>query len=164
MRLLAALFFAALFALGAACTGESPDADAGPAVDAGAPSGVTVDDSGCMTYREGMQLQTEDDLVTITLLSASPAPPDVGNNGWRLALLNADGAALSGASVKIAPFMPAHGHGTSPAEFEGVEGEPGIFDLGPFDLFMPGTWEVTTTVTLSDESAHVAVFTFCVEG
>ncbi len=74
-----------------------------------------------------------------------PDPSVTGKNSLTLRLSEPGGAAVSGASFSIEPWMPAHGHGSSivPQVVELGDGEYQSDDL----IFtMPGTWEVRIAV------------------
>lgn len=96
-------------------------------------------------------------------LTAEPGPPDVGDNTWTLRVVDADDAPVDGATVTLTPFMPAHGHGTNPADYSGTFTEDGTYVVGPFDLFMPGAWETTVSVDAGD-GAETVKFAFALEG
>lgn len=113
------------------------------------------------TYADGMN-KTGEAGLTFTLVSADPAPPDVGENTWTVRVTDGAGAAVDGASVTVTPFMPAHDHGTSPAEYSGAFIEDGTYVVGPFNLFMPGTWELT--VAVEGDGGDEVVFAFDLEG
>ena len=131
----------------------------GPTADAGGGSGADV-------YSAGMEKAGELGHFSVQLVDAEPAPPDRGDNLWRLAVHDAEGALVAGADVELRPFMPQHGHGTTPLNFLATaEGNGnGTYIAGPFDLFMPGLWEITVTVTASDGTEDHVVFAFDIEG
>ncbi len=64
--------------------------------------------------------------------------------------------------VKLRPWMPDHGHGTTPAVFYGKP-DAGRYGVGPFKVHMAGFWEFELTVSLGNETDST-VFSFCVEG
>lgn len=134
--------------------------DGGP--DAGADAGTTSS-AGADTYSAGMMKMG--DTVHVILLEASPAPPDVGNNTWTVRVTDMNDQALDDATVVVSPFMPEHQHGTSPPDYAATAapGE-GEIEVGPFDLFMPGLWEMTVSVTTPDGVDDEVVFRFNVEG
>ena len=120
---------------------------------------------GCedaLTYTPGLEMVTDSGALTVRLVSASPAPPDVGDNLWRFEVLDADGAPAEGAFVEIEPFMPGHGHGTFP-RFSASDEREGGYDMEPFNLFMPGYWEMRVTVVGAGPRESV-LFDFCIEG
>jgi hypothetical protein len=139
--------YTAVMALIIGCTGV-PDVQ--PVPTCGAPGD---------TFTAGMVLQGT--TFSVTLIDADPAPPDRGVNNWVLQITD-DGTSVTSLDVQISPFMPEHGHGTSPLQFDAeVDGD--TFLVGPMDLFMSGLWEFT--VTMDDGvSTDEVVWTFCVEG
>src|SRR5262245_21801030 len=68
-------------------------------------------------------------------------PTHVGQNRVVLRLNeDAEGSApLEGATVLLAPWMPAHGHGTP--EVEAHEEEPGVYVTEEVWFNMPGVWD-----------------------
>ena len=116
-------------------------------------------------FTAGMEEEGAQGLFIVRLQDALPAPPEKGDNVWTVQALDPSGAAVEGASLIVAPYMPLHGHGTTPLEFPGVPtGELGTFTVGPFDLFMPGQWQMTVTVTRSSGEEDAAIFSFDVQG
>ncbi len=104
------------------------------------------------------------DHFTVTLVSATPAIPDKGDNTWELAIEHG-GAALTGATVTVKPWMPAHGHGTNPETFAATPAaQDGRYSVGPFNLLMPGYWTVTVTIDDGQGTSEEVVFGVCVEG
>ncbi|MCA9671965.1 MAG: FixH family protein [Myxococcales bacterium] len=134
-------------------------------------SAATVPDSAAFdrcdgvdvsVFAPGLSFATTDGLFTVTFRSASPAPPARGDNAWTVALSDASGAALGGATLTITPTMPTHGHGTSPPRFSAVAGsEDGVYDIPPMDLFMPGPWRNLFTISAGDERDTGEVW-FCI--
>lgn len=114
-------------------------------------------------YADGMSREGHMGNYMVELVSADPGPPDVGDNTWTVRVTR-DGTPVDDATVTVSPFMPAHGHGTSPADYEGTFTEDGTYEAGPFDLFMPGVWETTITVTGSDDTEDMVKFAFELEG
>lgn len=149
------------------------DDDAGPA-DAGAdanafdrPSGFV----GCDTaveYEDGLEVTTDSGNHAVRFVSATPSPPDVGNdNVWTLEVVPLETAMsepLVGASITIEPWMPGHGHGVAPPTFTATTGDDGRATIGPFPIIMPGFWEFRTSVSTPDGAADSVVLSFCVEG
>ncbi len=128
--------------------------DAGPDGGGEAPA---VDEYSAGMMKMGSELH-------FVLVAADPAPPDTGNNTWTVRVTDMSDAPLDDLTVKVAPFMPEHDHGTSPADYTGTPtGDAGEYSLGPFDLFMPGEWEMTLSAEDADRSDDV-VFRFAVEG
>ena len=99
-------------------------------------------------------------LMSFTLLSASPAPPQRGDNAWTLQLTG-PGGPVTGALISVSPFMPDHQHGT-PIEVQVTpRAEAGQYDLAPINMWMPALWETTIQATAGGATDR-AVFKFCV--
>jgi len=138
--------------LAAGCTEEEP-------AELGVP---TSDCAGTVPFTAGMS-QTTTSGATVTLVRASPAPPDVGDNSWTIEVGDAMGA-REGLNVDVRPWMPLHGHGLSPSNYAGSDRGDGMYEFGTFDLIMPGTWEFTIDIDVDSESSDIAVFALCAEG
>lgn len=100
---------------------------------------------------------------TLRMLEAQPAPAQKGDNTWKVRVTDAAGAAVTGATVKVTPFMPEHGHGTSIAATV-TEDADGRYDITPVNLSMPGLWEVTFDVKSAQGTADRMVVWLCIEG
>ena len=103
---------------------------------------------------------------TLQVVSTDPAPPDRGDNTWTVQVLDATGTAMPISALQASPFMPAHNHGTSPADFVGVSVDQVAWTVGPFDLFMPGLWELRVAIQLDEptDAERQVIIPFCVEG
>ena len=75
----------------------------------------------------------------------SPAQPTVGYDAAQLAITDATGAPVTGLTLTIVPWMPAHGHGASVAPTVS-ETMPGVYVATPLDFFMAGHWELMTAL------------------
>ncbi|MBT6180207.1 MAG: hypothetical protein HOI23_23400 [Deltaproteobacteria bacterium] len=105
------------------------------------------------------------DQFKLTLVSAAPAPWDVGDNIWTLKVEDLQGNAVEDALIRVTPYMPDHGHGVSPPYYAGVtQGSGGLYDIETFNLIMPGFWEMTVEVSASGTSGEAIAFRICVEG
>lgn len=148
------MLVAAFLGLGSGCGGTDEDATPRPSR---CSASFTFD-----RYTPG--LTKRDGEVAVSLRAAVPAPPDRGQNRWTLAVTKA-GKPLAGATVTIKPWMPEHGHGTTPPTFTAKETTPaGTYTVGPFDLFMPGVWRVTVRVDQGGKRLASVDFLFCAEG
>lgn len=79
-------------------------------------------------------------------MTASPDPPVVGTDTLELTITSAaDGSPQDGLSVALAPYMPSMGHGTSATTVTPEGG--GKYLVSEVYLFMPGVWELKTTIT-----------------
>jgi hypothetical protein len=97
----------------------------------------------------------------IKLINLDPWPILKGDNAWTVQLVEASGAPATGATFTVKPFMPDHGHGSSIIP----DIEPGMgdatFTINRLNVFMPGIWQFTFTVTKGTQTDSVVV-TFCV--
>ena len=75
----------------------------------------------------------------------SPAQPTVGYDATQLEITDATGAPVTGLTLTIVPWMPAHGHGAS-VEPTVTETAPGVYVATPLDFFMAGNWELMTAI------------------
>jgi hypothetical protein len=142
---------------GASCSTGGGSSDAGSAVATDAGNAACPDNAA-----SGQQLAVGE--LTAALTSLAPEPPEKGDNTWVVQVKTAAGAPVTGAVVKVKPVMPLHGHGTTPSEFVGVEGGAGSYRVGPFNLFMPGTWNVPVRVQQAGQADVEFMFHACVTG
>ncbi|HWB81287.1 MAG TPA: FixH family protein [Nannocystaceae bacterium] len=112
------------------------------------------------TYVLGMAKQGE--RVQVAFVDALPAPPERGDNTWRVAITQA-GAPLSDVEVEVEPYMPDHMHGTSIEAHVTAADAPGEYVIEPVNMFMPGLWQVQLYMTLPDGSDDQVQFDFCVD-
>lgn len=101
--------------------------------------------------------------LQLRLLAADPGPPIKGVNAWTVEVDDAQGAAQAAAVIKVTPFMPDHGHGTSVTPVVTAQSAPGHYGVAPLYLYMAGLWQVTLDVTTSAGVNDVVVLSFCVE-
>lgn len=141
-------------------TGCSSSSSAGATPDAG-PS-LCASDSRAQTYTAGMEQKGASGALTVKLDSINPNPVVKGNNEWKVTVVDAGGAPVSGATITVKPYMPDHGHGSSIIPQVAAGADPGSYDVTLLNLFMPGIWQVTFTVTTSANVTDSAMFTFCV--
>lgn len=87
----------------------------------------------------------------VVVVSASPDPPDVGENTWVVS--------ITGDEVVVSPLMPEHGHGTTPPSFTGEPVDTGL-QIGPMPLMMAGLW----AFSLSVDGADPVVYQLWLEG
>jgi hypothetical protein len=84
---------------------------------------------------------------TVSVHSAPDAMPTRGVNTLRLDVTRvADGAPVSGLELDVVPWMPAHGHGASVKPTVAPGSVPGSYTVSNVALFMPGLWEIRTTI------------------
>ncbi len=102
-----------------------------------------------------MTLTSASGQLQIEVRTAPQQPPSRGDGSVELVIRNTTtNAPESGLSIDVVPWMPAMGHGASivPAV---ASPSPGTYVITNVDLFMPGTWELRTTVSGS-VADHVA--------
>jgi hypothetical protein len=125
------LCLAALLVAGGAGCGTSPgDRGPGPASFAGAPQ---------------QSVETTSRAVRVDV-RWWPQPPAVGSAAAELTMIDSStGLPIPGLAVTVVPWMPAHGHG-SPVQPGVLEKDTGVFVADPIYLFMPGSWQLRTTI------------------
>jgi hypothetical protein len=117
------------------------------------------------TYTAGMS-HSGDLSVLDFALYGDPAPPDKGVNVFTVQVTDAaSDVGVDGATVRITPFMPEHGHGTNPVDYgTAATGDAGSYESVPIDLFMSGLWELTFIVSSGDAVLDQTTYSFCLEG
>ncbi len=118
-------------------------------------------DSRVMTYAAGMSV-TADDGMKLSLLTATPSPPARFENTWSIQTQDADGQPMEATAMRIEPFMPDHGHGTQAPPLPAAGTGVGVFDMGPFDLWMPGIWDLHVEFDHGGMTSK-ALLTFCID-
>ena len=116
------------------------------------------------TYSAGLAKEGESSVFSFTMVSDVPAPPDRGDNVFTMRIVDGADAAMDDGSLIIRPFMPEHGHGTTPETFETTFSSDGTYESAPVDLFMPGAWELNFEFDDGAGTTDAALFTFCIEG
>ncbi|HEY4156710.1 MAG TPA: FixH family protein [Polyangiaceae bacterium] len=85
-------------------------------------------------------------------------PPALGTSSVELTITDtATELPESGLDIKTVPWMPAMGHGTSVTPTV-AETAPGVYEISGVVLFMPGTWELRTTLSGSVTDQVVPTF------
>jgi hypothetical protein len=136
----------------------------------GGTGGQTTQTSVCSSdpraeaYAVGLAQKSMDGTVTVTFVSAEPAPPAKGGNTFTVDITDAMGKPIDGATVAVKPFMPDHGHGASVTPTVSPRSQAGRYDVTNVELFMPGIWEITFTITATGGAPEPVKFTFCVDG
>lgn len=141
------------------------DTDAGiaPVDDANAPlecAGYTVANSD--VYAPGLEVAGAEGLVSITLLSANPAPPAQGGNTWTIQLRDKNAQPRTGATFtwQMSPWMPCMEHGSPVSPVVTEQGTDGTYQVDPVYLTMPGIWTITFDVHTSTGQEDKVVFQF----
>jgi len=92
-----------------------------------------------------LSLPTDGGKLSVELWS-SPQPPQRGDDAVQMRFRDKSGALVSGLTISVVPWMPAHGHGTSVKPIV-TEPEPGVYVAAPVYLFMAGAWQLITTIS-----------------
>lgn len=151
MRRIALALFAAVLPLAAACADDHHGGEDDP---------VNCAKETADEFVVG--LQKTGTVLDVRLMSATPAPPNRGDNEWIIQVKTVSGAApVTGATIDVTPFMPKHQHGT-PVDTE-IEAMPsaGEYKLKNVNLWMPGVWETTIEMSSSSGTDQV-VYRFCI--
>jgi len=136
--LLLLLFLPLLLAAPSACGGGDADETSSAGTFSATPAATVTTDTG--TYR-------------IEVHSAPDALPTRGVNELRLIVTHAsDGTPASGLVLAIVPFMPAMGHGGSVTPTVSADAVPGTYSVSNVYFFMPGLWELRTTVATNENA------------
>jgi YtkA-like len=130
----------------------------------GSEASICDTDPRAMIYSSGLTQTSMDGTVKATFSSANPAPPAKGENDWTVTLMDAHGSPMSGAALTVKPWMPDHGHGSSVVPTITPGSAAGSYQLENLDLFMPGIWQVTLTITPTGGTVETVVFSFCING
>ena len=121
--------FALVALTGIACNSETATPTSAPLVFEGSPAETMASASGNLQIGVWW----------------SPLQPIVGYDATQFAISDATGAPVSGLTLTIVPWMPAHGHGAS-VQPTVTETAPGIYAATPLDFFMAGEWELRTSI------------------
>jgi hypothetical protein len=151
----------------AACSSASKDGagTGGSGSGSGGSAGASLCDTDprAETYAVGLSAMSTGGTMKVTFVDATPAPPAESTNVWTMKITDAKGNAVDGATVTLKPWMPDMGHGSSVTPQIMAMGG-GIYQVTLVDLFMPGIWSNTFTITVPSEPVTTAAFTFCVDG
>jgi YtkA-like len=105
-----------------------------------------------------MTVTSDSGKLHVDVRTSPSQPPTRGQQSVQLVIADENGAPQSGLTLDTTPWMPAMGHGASvtPAV---TETTPGTYVIADVDMFMPGTWELRTTIADADSGTsadHVA--------
>jgi hypothetical protein len=153
---------------GSAGAGDGPAAEPAPGdggfIDPDADTFIPcTGDPRAERYAAGMQKTAPKGQLSVTLLSSDPGPPIKGTNVWTLLVSDSGRAPQTGATVKVKPFMPDHGHGSPAKPVISALPDAGQYKVTPLYLFMAGLWEITLDVTTASGVQDAVVFRFCIE-
>jgi len=121
-------------------------------------------DPRVMQYASGMSVSSSSGNVKVSLMAATPAPPEVQLNTWTLSVTDANDDAIPGAAPVMVPWMPDHGHGPSVQPTATPTGDGKTFTVTDIDLFMAGVWRLTISATPTAAIPDQVVYYFCIEG
>lgn len=94
---------------------------------------------------------------TIEVRTAPTQPPGRGETAVEYTITGADGAPSDGLALTIVPWMPDMGHGASVVPSVSAPGG-GRYLISDVDLFMPGEWELRTTIAGQPEDSVAPSF------
>lgn len=98
---------------------------------------------------------------TVVLATSTPLPGAKGNYVWNVQVLDPSMAPANGLDVRVTPFMPDHGHGTSAPTI--TAGADGVYTIAQMDLFMTGFWTIRFSLRDTTSELDFVVFKFCVD-
>jgi hypothetical protein len=150
-----------------ACSSSSGTPNTSTGDTQGDDSGIViscVSDPRVMMYASGMSVTSTSGNVKVSLMAASPAPPEIELNTWTLSITDANGDAIPGAAPVMVPWMPDHGHGPSVQPTATATGDGKTFKVTDIDLFMAGVWRLTISAMPAAAIPDQVVYFFCIEG
>jgi hypothetical protein len=115
-------------------------------------------------FRPGLSAKGQS--FTVRLLTIAPEPPrQKMDNDWTIELVDADGAALEGATIVAADsWMPVHQHGGRKRPTIMPLAQSGQFKLDNIDFRMLGPWQVRVDVkTTADATQERVALQLCVK-
>ncbi len=122
------------------------------------------DDPNCQSaeqFSTGMEHLGSDGRFTVRIDEATPAPPLLGSNTWRLSV-SQGGVPSVGVVVVVEASMPTYHHGTLPKSRRSVTDPEGKVIIDSIQLFRPGLWNVAVYVTGDDGHSDLLAFRFCI--
>ncbi len=125
----------------------------------GCSSAEASTDPGAISQTEAAVVTSDEGSYRISVHSAPDALPSRGVNTLRLVVTRmSDGAPVSDLTLDVVPWMPAMGHGASVKPSVEPGPDPGSYTIHNVNLFMPGLWEIRTTIGASTpaRSDHAA--------
>jgi hypothetical protein len=146
-----------------ACSSSTSSSGSGGGGDAGEEGVIGCNgDSRAQTYAPGMAQMGTSGVLKFVLEKSMPAPASAGSSlTWALQILDASGKPVDGATFPVLhPFMPLHGHGTSPVMV--TPESNGTYTLSPLYFYMPGLWETDITVQAGTQKDSTS-FYFCMQ-
>jgi hypothetical protein len=104
-----------------------------------------------------MSLTSDSGALHFDVRTSPTQPPTRGQQSVQLVITDGSGAPAKDLVLDTTPWMPAMGHGASVTPSVS-ETTPGTYVIDDVDMFMPGTWELRTTISSvgSATADHVA--------
>ena len=105
-----------------------------------------------------MTITSDSGKLHVDVRTSPSQPPTRGQQSVQLVITDETGAPQTGLALDTTPWMPAMGHGASVTPSVS-ETTPGTYMIADVDMFMPGTWELRTTIAEADSGTsadHVA--------
>jgi hypothetical protein len=100
---------------------------------------------------------SESHAYRIEVYNAGSPTPVRGENRMLFVITSAlSGAPAVGLDLDVVPWMPVMGHGTSTRPVVEAGDAPGRYVVAEVNLFMPGLWELRTTITGQGTTDHAA--------
>jgi hypothetical protein len=104
-------------------------------------------DPGPVAAEAASTVTSDSGSYRISVHSAPDGQPTRGVNTLQMVVTRVgDGAPAAGLELDVVLWMPAMGHGASVKPSVHAEAEPGVFTVTNVNLFMPGLWEIRTTI------------------
>ena len=105
-----------------------------------------------------MTVASDSGKLHVDVRTSPSQPPTRGQQSVQLKITDENGSPRTGLALGTTPWMPAMGHGASVTPSVS-ETTPGTYVIADVDMFMPGTWELRTTIADADSKSsadHVA--------
>lgn len=96
-------------------------------------------------------VHTDDGALAVAVRTSPSQPPPRGTCAVELTITDASGAPKDGLALDVVPWMPSHGHGASTKPSIVAKGG-GRYVLTDVNFFMPGEWELRTTIGASEHA------------
>lgn len=84
--------------------------------------------------------------LSVELRTAPSQPPPRGESSAELRIQDATGVPRDGLTLRVTPWMPAHGHGAPSSPVTTPLGD-GAYRVDALELPMPGTWELRIEIS-----------------
>jgi hypothetical protein len=102
-------------------------------------------------------LASETGALTIEVRTAPEQPPTRGLASVEYRITEANMKPAEGLTLSVVPWMPNMGHGASITPSVAAEGD-GRYVVSDVELFMPGKWELRTTISGADDDSAMPTF------